>query len=153
MRGRAPLSTSTQPISARRVTVQKSVNTRRNSTQRFFVLLCGVSSEVLGRVCGGKVAAGVAGSMLGRFRSCIAPPLPGGPGADHLRHSCDTAFLVEDGKQMTCNCKGFCASEQENVLIRHQTESAIIGRAKSCKCFTQLIILTLVLVAYDYTKP
>ena len=63
MQGRAPLSTSTQRISARRVTVQKFVNTRRNSTQRSFVLLCGVSSEVLGDVYGGKAAAGEAGSV------------------------------------------------------------------------------------------
>lgn len=53
----------TQQISAHRATVQKFVNTRRSSTQRSFVLLCGVSSEVLGQVCRGKAAAGVAGGI------------------------------------------------------------------------------------------
>lgn len=61
--GKALLSTLTQRISAHRATVQKFVNTRRNSTRRSFVLLCGVSSEVLGRVCWGKAAAGEVGGI------------------------------------------------------------------------------------------
>lgn len=56
----------------------------------------------------------------------------------YRRHSRDAAFLVEDGKQMTYSWKGFRASEWENVLIRHQIETVLVGRAKSCKCFSNL---------------
>lgn len=49
---------SIQPISAHKVTAQKSVNTRRNSTRRSYVLLCGVSSESLGRCVEEKAQQG-----------------------------------------------------------------------------------------------
>lgn len=63
MQGRVLLSMLTQQISVHRVTVQKFVNTRRNSTQRSSVLLCGVSSEVFGHAYRRKAAAGVVGGI------------------------------------------------------------------------------------------
>lgn len=80
--------------------------------------------------------------MPGRLHSCIAPLLSESPGVDHWvdnqRHAHDTAFLVEDGKQMTYSCKEFCASEWENILIGHRIETVLVGRAKSCKCSSNL---------------
>lgn len=82
MQGRAPLSMSIQPTSAHRVTAQKSVNTRRNSTQRFCVLLCGVSSESLGRCMEGRHGRRGWQYVLGRFHSCIAALLAESAGVD-----------------------------------------------------------------------
>lgn len=62
MQGRALLSTSIQPTSAHKVTAQKSVNTRRNSTLRSCVLLCGVSWSPWAGVWR-EGTAGVAGSV------------------------------------------------------------------------------------------
>lgn len=84
MQGRAPLSTSTQPISAHKVTAQKSVNTRRNSTPRSCVLLCGVSSESLGSCVEGRHSRRGWHCLLGRFHSCIATPLAESAAVDPL---------------------------------------------------------------------
>lgn len=97
MQGKAPLSMSIQPISARKVTAQKSVNTRRNSTPRSCVLLCGVSSESLGRCVEGRhIRRGWQG-LLGRFHSRIATLLAESAGVDPCRYLCHLHGLAFPG--------------------------------------------------------
>lgn len=79
-------------------------------------------------MCGGKAAAGEAGSVRQAHFTVVShlscQKSWSGSLSRYLRHSHDAAFPVEDGKQMTYSCTGFCASESENVFIRHQIETA-----------------------------
>lgn len=140
MQGRAPLSMSIQPISAHKVTAQKSVNTRRNSTLRSCVLLCGVSWESLGRCVEGRHSRRGWQCLLGRFHSCIAALLAEGAGVDPWADTCVIYMALpsqgQAGKHMSYSCRGLCTSEREKVLIKHQVETMFIGRVQIWKCFS-----------------